>query len=71
MGPGGHVLTFPVEHGKILNIVAFKTDPEEWPDHQKLTRTSQREDLLRDFGHYSKELVELLSLTNPKLDVVR
>ena len=70
MGPGGHVLTFPVNHGKILNIVAFKTDPEEWTDLQKLTKTAERKDLLRDFGHYGKETVNLLGLTKPTLDVV-
>lgn len=25
IGPNGHVLTFPVNHGQTLNIVAFRT----------------------------------------------
>lgn len=70
MGPGGHVLTFPVNHGKTLNIVAFKTDSGEWPDLQKLTKSAEREDLLRDFGQSSSETVKLLSLTKPNLDIV-
>lgn len=70
MGPGGHVLTFPVNHGKILNIVAFKTDPGEWADPERLTKPAMREDLLRDFGNYGKETVDLLKLTKPNLDIV-
>jgi salicylate hydroxylase len=71
MGPGGHVLTFPVKQGHILNIVAFKTDDGEWENPQKLTKWAERQDLLRDFGHYNKETLALLSLTNPKLEIVR
>lgn len=70
MGPGGHVLTFPVNHGETLNIVAFRTTPEEWPDFNKLTRPAKREDALRDFAEYGSNVINLLKLTNPDLDVV-
>lgn len=70
MAPGGHVLTFPVQHGEMLNIVAFKTDVGDWSDAQKLTRPATREELLRDFCHCSEETIGLLSLTRPNLDVV-
>lgn len=30
MGPNNHVLTFPVNHGKTLNIVAFHTSEADW-----------------------------------------
>lgn len=30
MGPNNHVLTFPVNHGKTLNIVAFHTSAADW-----------------------------------------
>lgn len=70
MGEGGHVLTFPVRHGEILNIVAFHTSTEPWPNAEKLTAEATREDLLRDFAHFSPEIINLLRLTKPKLDVV-
>lgn len=70
MGPGGHILTFPVNHGDTLNIVAFKTDDGEWPDSHKLTRPAERKDLLRDFENWSKDIVNLLNLTEPNLDIV-
>ena len=37
LGPHGHVLTFPIDHGKLLNIVAFasasKWDSDKWVIH--------------------------------------
>ena len=68
MGPNNHVLTFPVNHGQILNIVAFHTSDEDWPDYQKLTRSAKREDALRDFDGYGPNVVALLKLTKPDLD---
>lgn len=68
MGPNNHVLTFPVNHGQILNIVAFHTDENDWPDYQKLTRNAKREDALRDFDGYGPNVISLLKLTKPDLD---
>lgn len=69
MGPGGHVLTFPVNHGQILNIVAFHTNEDDWPDYQRLTRPAKREDALKDFSGYGPNVTALLQLTKPDLDV--
>ncbi|PNS14601.1 Protoporphyrinogen oxidase [Sphaceloma murrayae] len=69
MGYDGHVLTFPVDHGSVLNIVAFRTTSEDWPDPQRLTRQGQRSDLLKDFENYRPEVKDLLRLTKPDLDV--
>ncbi|KIX92833.1 uncharacterized protein Z520_11496 [Fonsecaea multimorphosa CBS 102226] len=69
MGPDGHVLTFPVNHGKTLNIVAFRTSPEDWPDSQRLTRPAKREEALREFSGYGSNVIQLLKLTKPDLDV--
>lgn len=70
MGPGGHVLTFPVNHGKILNIVAIRTDLDDWPDHQRLTRRGTRDELLQKYDGYGPNVRALLKLTDPELDVV-
>jgi salicylate hydroxylase len=64
------MLTFPVKHGQTLNIVAFRTTSDDWPDFQKLTRTASREDVLRDHEGYGPNVIKLLELTNPELDVV-
>jgi salicylate hydroxylase len=70
MGPDGHVLTFPVNHGKTLNIVAFRTSPEDWADPSRLTKPAKRDDALRDFAGYGSNVTQLLQLTKPDLDVV-
>ncbi|KAI9040779.1 FAD/NAD(P)-binding domain-containing protein [Aspergillus affinis] len=69
MGPGGHMLTFPVNQGKTLNIVAFHTSPEPWADYPRLTRDGTREEVLRDFEGYGPNVINLLKLTDPKLSV--
>ena len=70
MGPDGHMLTFAVSHGDVLNVVAFRTQSEEWPDYQRLTRRAKREDALRDFAGYGANVTNLLKLTEEELDVV-
>ncbi|RMZ81305.1 hypothetical protein DV737_g2599, partial [Chaetothyriales sp. CBS 132003] len=68
MGPGGHLLTFPVNHGRTLNIVAFHTSPDPWTDSSKLTRAATREEALRDFAGYGHNVRALLQMTKPNLD---
>lgn len=70
MGPDGHVLTFPVNHGETLNIVAFRTTDKPWADLEKLTAPATRKEALERFAGYSKEVIGLLKLTNENLDTV-
>jgi salicylate hydroxylase len=70
MGQDAHVLTFPVNGGDTLNIVAFKTSKQDWPDSQRLTRRATRKELLHDFRDFGEPLRRLLSLTSKDLDVV-
>lgn len=70
MGPNAHMLTFPVDHGKTLNMVAFKTNSEPWPDAQRLTRPAKRERALEDYEGFGPNVIKLLNLTKPDLDVV-
>ncbi|GAD92951.1 salicylate hydroxylase, putative [Paecilomyces variotii No. 5] len=69
MGPNAHLLTFPVDHGNTLNMVAFKTNSEPWPDSQRLTRRATREDALKDYEGFGSNVIKLLNLTKPDLDV--
>ena len=70
MGPGGHVLTFPIDHGQTMNVVAFHTTEEEWADSNKLTAPATREDALRDFEGFGDNVRNVLKLAEPELDVV-
>ena len=63
-------MTFPVDQGKIFNLVAFKKDPNDWPDSDHLTRPGHREDALRDFDSFGPNVKALLKLCPPELSVV-
>lgn len=69
IGPNGHVLTFPVNHGQNLNIVAFRTTDEPWSNSDKLTAPAHRDDALKDFAGYSNDVMGLLKLTSENLDI--
>lgn len=71
MGLNGHVLTFAVDHGRVLNIVAFRTTTEDWPDYNRLTRPARRDDALRDFSGFGANVINLIKLCKPDLDTVR
>ena len=71
MGPNNHMLTFPVNQGKTLNIVAFHTTPDGWAEYPRLTRSGTRDEVLRDFANYGPNVANLLKLTDPELNVVR
>lgn len=71
MGPDGHILTFPVNKGETLNLVAFRTTADEWEDRVHLTKPARQEDLLKDFEGWAPYIQKLLKLTNPELDIVR
>ncbi|KAH8886172.1 FAD/NAD(P)-binding domain-containing protein [Thozetella sp. PMI_491] len=69
LGEKGHVLTFPINGGKTMNVVAFYSDPTEWENTQKLTRSAKREDALHDFQAFGPIARKTLELVEPNLDV--
>lgn len=64
------MLTFPIDHGKIFNMVAFREDEGEWADHSKLTKQAHREDALNDFKDFGEDVNKVLRLVKPDLDIV-
>jgi len=67
-GTDGHVLTFPVNHGETMNVVAFFTSPNPWPSESKLTLPSDKEHVLRDFAHFGATVHKIIDLLEPNLD---
>lgn len=63
------MLTFPVNQGQTLNIVAFHTTPAEWTDYPRLTRSGTRDEALRDFASFGPNVLNLLKLTDPELNI--
>lgn len=69
LGPDGHILTFPIDKGETLNVVAFTTTREGWPDLHKSTRAATRQDALNDFAGWGKNVTHILSLLNDDVDI--
>jgi len=68
MGENAHVLTFPVNHGATMNVVAFYSSPDPWPSETKLTLPSEKEHVLRDFKHFGATVHHIIDLLEPNLD---
>lgn len=62
IGRHGHVLTFPIEKGKVMNVVAFRTKEDgEWNDDRwVLPMDRQRMEL--DFADWDSSVKKILSL---------
>ncbi|KAI3390923.1 hypothetical protein diail_8350 [Diaporthe ilicicola] len=63
VGPGAHMVSFPVEKAAAYNIALFVHDPEDWPDAHNSEKPSTRHEVqqaLRDWGPHMIELLELL-----------
>ncbi|KIA75955.1 hypothetical protein HK57_00238 [Aspergillus ustus] len=62
-GPGAHVLHFPVARQKLMNVVAFVDDLEEWPLDRPMTQPATRVELEGAFASWGptvRGIVELL-----------
>ncbi|OJJ46567.1 hypothetical protein ASPZODRAFT_142375 [Penicilliopsis zonata CBS 506.65] len=69
IGPKNHMLTFPVNQGKTLNIVAFHSSQDEWKEYPRLTRMGTRDEALADFHAFGENVTRLLKLTDEQLSV--
>ncbi|KAH8726938.1 salicylate 1-hydroxylase-like protein [Phaeosphaeriaceae sp. PMI808] len=59
LGYHGHLLTFPVANGTILNVVAFSSKPT-W-DHTNWVIQTSRDDMLEDYKHWSPTIRALVT----------
>ena len=61
LGKDAHILTFPIKQGKLINVVAFKTQPNsQWPDNEPWVKSVSTDDLLADFIGWSPAVTALL-----------
>ena len=61
-GEHGHVLTFPIEKGKTMNVVAFHTKEDgKWED-EKWVLPMKREDMFNDFAGWGTTVQKILLL---------
>ncbi|KAL4734047.1 hypothetical protein BDV11DRAFT_213196 [Aspergillus similis] len=62
-GPNAHLLTFPVAKQKLMNVVAFVSDPNEWPLERSMTQPARKEEIVdafRGWGPTVREIIDLL-----------
>ncbi|ODN78458.1 salicylate 1-monooxygenase [Cryptococcus amylolentus CBS 6039] len=65
-GYHGHVLTFPIEKGDIMNVVAFSSK-KKWDDDRWVVHTT-KEDMYADFEGWSDHVKSILTLMeNPDI----
>ncbi|CZT02996.1 hypothetical protein WAI453_012220 [Rhynchosporium graminicola] len=62
LGLNGHVLTFPIEKGKTLNVVAFLTKEDgKWED-ERWVLPMKKEDMFEDFDGWGHNVQQLLTM---------
>ncbi|QIX00185.1 hypothetical protein AMS68_005702 [Peltaster fructicola] len=60
-GHRGHILTFPIEHGKTMNVVAFASKDGEWGSDQWV-QPMNREHMEKDFEGWVPAARQILQL---------
>ncbi|WVW85586.1 hypothetical protein I302_107624 [Kwoniella bestiolae CBS 10118] len=68
MGHDGHVLTFPVDHGETMNVVAFRTNSDPWPSSDKLVLPSEKSHVRQDLANFGPTVQKIIDILDPKLD---
>ncbi|EPE30263.1 FAD/NAD(P)-binding protein [Glarea lozoyensis ATCC 20868] len=61
LGHGGHVLTFPVGKGMMMNVVAFADSQSDTWEGEWI-QPLQHESMTRDFGHWGESVVKIMEL---------
>ncbi|KAF5553670.1 salicylate hydroxylase [Fusarium mexicanum] len=63
LGKDKHLLSYPVAHGTILNVVAYCSSSDKWPSDSQLALPATKEDLLRDFEGFRPSVLKILENT--------
>jgi len=64
MGKDGDIVTYPIENGKVLNVVAFRKYNESTWAHDKWVVDSTEEELLQDFEGWGKCAIKILKVSS-------
>ncbi len=61
-GVHGHVLTFPIEHGECMNVVAFRTKSNGKWENERWVLPMDKEGMENDFANWGESVKKILSL---------
>ena len=63
LGRHGHVLTFPIENGETMNVVAFQTKMDgKWED-ERWVLPMKKEDMFSDFEGWGDSVEQIISVS--------
>ncbi|KAI9864363.1 MAG: hypothetical protein M1813_003283 [Trichoglossum hirsutum] len=62
LGKNGHVLTYPVEKGEIVNIVACKHTHGKWKDDRWILQRT-KEEMMADYASWGTSVQKIITLT--------
>jgi len=70
IGPGAHMLHFPVANQTLLNIVAFLNEPNDWPldGGKAMTAPATREEVIGAFANWGPTVRSVANLLPEELD---
>ncbi len=68
IGPGRHILHFPVANQTLINVAAFVSDPHDWKDDEKMTAPATREEVEEAFAEWGPTVRAMTSLLPDTLD---
>ncbi|CAE6435092.1 unnamed protein product [Rhizoctonia solani] len=66
LGKDRHILIFPINNFRTINVVAFATDRSQWPERPKLkegepwTQLSTKEEMVSQFPGWADDIVNIL-----------
>ncbi|KAH7008879.1 hypothetical protein EDB80DRAFT_574424 [Ilyonectria destructans] len=60
LGYHGHMLTFPVAGGRMMNVVAFQSS-SDWP-HEKMVIPTTKEQMLSSFSNWGQDVRDIVNL---------
>lgn len=68
MGQGAHLMAYPVDDFKSLNVAAFIHDDGEWPEGEKHTISGSKEDVQKAYSNFGPTVRSLVALVPDELN---
>ncbi|OQE08997.1 hypothetical protein PENFLA_c121G08476 [Penicillium flavigenum] len=68
MGQGAHLMAYPVDNFKSLNVAAFVHDDGEWPQSEKHTVLGSKEDIQKAYSGFGPTVRSLVALLPDELN---
>jgi salicylate hydroxylase len=59
-GQGGYIVMYPVDHGKLMNMVAVQKHSSKTWDHPEWLLPTTRTDMMKDFVGWGQPIIKLL-----------